>query len=195
MTRRIELTDAGNSFYSAVTRLLSELSREAGELRRKNDTGRLVVSCGVSFASKWLTMRLHRLMATYPDFDVHLEVTDATIDFATGHVDVALRFGNGQYPFATAERIMNESVTPVCSPYYRDKMGGLNSVDQLATCQLIHEIGARRPRRPFSVAMVSSTAAHGHPSWPRLRRIEVRVVSFEDPAPGNLARRSRRPGT
>lgn len=141
MTRRIELTDAGISFFSAVTRLLSELAREAEAVRRKNDTARLVVSSGVSFASKWLTPRLHRLVARYPDFDVHLEVTDAGVDFAAGHVDVALRYGNGQYPVAAAERIMNETVSPVCAPDYRDRVGGLRSPRELAKCQLIHEIG------------------------------------------------------
>lgn len=141
MTRRIELTDAGVSFFGAVTRLLSELAREAEIVRRRNDDTRLVVSSGVSFASKWLTSRLHRLMARYPDFDIHLEVTDAPIDFAAGHVDVALRYGAGQYPAATAERIMNETVSPVCAPDYRDRMGGLSSPADLAGCQLIHEIG------------------------------------------------------
>ncbi|OWJ64641.1 transcriptional regulator GcvA [Inquilinus limosus] len=141
MTRRIELTDAGASFFSAVTRLLSELAREAENLRRRNDDTRLVVSSGVSFASKWLTARLHRLMARYPDLDVHLEVTDAEVDFATGHVDVALRYGTGRYPAATGERIMNETVSPVCAPDYRDRMGGLRSPSELARCQLIHEIG------------------------------------------------------
>ncbi len=141
MTRRIELTDAGISFFGAVTRLLSELAREAENIRRKNDTTRLVVSSGVSFASKWLTPRLHRLVARYPDFDVHLEVTDAQVDFAAGHVDVALRYGSGHYPVATAERIMNETVSPVCAPDYRDRMGGLRSPRDLARCQLIHEIG------------------------------------------------------
>jgi LysR family glycine cleavage system transcriptional activator len=141
MTRRIELTDAGISFFSAVTRLLSELAREAENVRRKNDDARLVVSSGVSFASKWLTSRLHRLMARYPDFDIHLEVTDAPVDFAAGHVDVALRYGAGQYPVATAERIMNETVSPVCAPDYRDRKGGLGSPGEVVKCQLIHEIG------------------------------------------------------
>jgi LysR family glycine cleavage system transcriptional activator len=141
MTRRIELTDAGISFFGAVTRLLSELAREAQDVRRKNDDTRLVVSSGVSFASKWLTSRLHRLVARYPDFDIHLEVTDAPVDFATGHVHVALRYGTGQYPAAAAERIMNETVSPVCAPDYRDRMGGLRSPSELAQCQLIHEIG------------------------------------------------------
>ncbi len=141
MTRRIELTDAGAAFFSAVTRLLSDLAREAEIVRRRNDDTRLVVSSGVSFASKWLTPRLHRLMARYPDLDIHLEVTDAPVDFAAGHVDVALRYGAGQYPAAAAERIMNETVSPVCSPAYRDRMGGLLSPEDLAACQLIHEIG------------------------------------------------------
>lgn len=141
MTRRIELTDVGISFFSAVTRLLSELAREAEILRRRNDDTRLVVSSGVSFASKWLTSRLHSLMARYPDFDVHLEVTDVPVDFATGHVDVALRYGAGQYPAAAAERIMNETVSPVCAPAYRDRMGGISSPADLGGCQLIHEIG------------------------------------------------------
>jgi LysR family glycine cleavage system transcriptional activator len=141
MTRRIELTDAGISFFSAVSRLLSELAREAEHVRRKNDDTRLVVSSGVSFASKWLTPRLHRLMARCPDFDVRLEVNDAQVDFAAGHVDVALRYGNGHYPAATAERIMNETVSPVCAPEYLDRMGGLQAPGELARCQLIHEIG------------------------------------------------------
>ncbi len=141
MTRRIELTDAGASFFSAITRLLSELAREADGIRRKGDDTRLVVSSGVSFASKWLTSRLHRLMARYPDFDIVLEVTDVPIDFAAGHVDVVLRYGTGGYPAAAAERIMNETVFPVCSPDYRDRMGGLRSPEDLANCRLIHEIG------------------------------------------------------
>jgi LysR family transcriptional regulator, glycine cleavage system transcriptional activator len=141
LTRRIELTDAGRSFFGTVTRLLSELQREAEDLRQKSDASRLVVNCSVSFASKWLTPRLHRLMADMPDLDVHLEVTDAAVDFAAGHVDVALRYGDGRYPQAAAERIMNETVSPVCSPDYREKMGGIDAIGDLVKCQLIHEIG------------------------------------------------------
>ena len=141
LTRRIELTEAGQTFFSTVTRLLSELSREADDIRRRNDTKRLIVNCSVSFATKWLSPRLHHLMAEAPELDVHLEVTDATVDFVSGHVDVALRYWNGQYPFASAERIMNETVSPVCSPEYRERMGGIATVEDLARCQLIHEIG------------------------------------------------------
>lgn len=141
LTRKIELTEEGATFFGIVTRLLSELAREAEQIRRSNDSTRLVVSSGVSFASKWLTPRLHRLMASHPDFDIHLEVTDAPVDFGAGHVDVALRYGTGVYPAATAERFMNETVSPVCTPDYRSRMGGISKPADLARCQLIHEIG------------------------------------------------------
>ncbi len=141
LTRRIELTEAGATFFSAVTRLLSDLVREAEQVRRKSDDSRLVVSTGVSFASKWLTARLHRLMARYPDFDVHLEVTDNDVDFTKGLVDVAVRYGTGRYSNAAAERMMNETITPVCAPDYRDRMGGLRTPEALAACKLVHENG------------------------------------------------------
>lgn len=141
LTRKIELTEAGISFFSTVTRLLSELAREAEAIRGRSDNQRLVISSGVSFASKWLTPRLHRLMAAHPEFDVHLEVTDTLVDFAKGQVDVALRYGNGIYSAATAERIMNESVLPVCSPGYLEKVGNLTEPSHLFGCVLIHEVG------------------------------------------------------
>lgn len=141
MTRKIELTEAGASFFSVVTRLLSELAREAEAIRSRSETQRLVISSGVSFASKWLTPRLHRLMARYPEFDIHLEVTDMWVDFTRSQIDVALRYGPGAYPSATAERIMNETVSPVCAPDYRQRMGGLANPQDLTGCQLIHEVG------------------------------------------------------
>lgn len=141
LTRKIELTEAGVSFFSVVTRLLSELAREAEAIRSRSDTQRLVISSGVSFASKWLTPRLHRLMAAHPETEVLLEVTDSLVDFTKGQVDVALRYGNGLYPAATAERIMNETVLPVCSPNYLLEVGNLSEPSHLAGCILIHEVG------------------------------------------------------
>lgn len=36
---------------------------------------------------------------------------------------------------------MNETVSPVCAPDYRDRMGGLASPEELSRCVLIREIG------------------------------------------------------
>ncbi|MFS8122606.1 transcriptional regulator GcvA [Rhizobium sp. BR 250] len=141
LTRRLEFTEEGSAFFAAVTRLLSDLGREVDIIRRRSETGRLVISSGVSFASKWLTPRLHRLMARHPEYDVHLEVTDVEIDLSKSQADVVLRYGNGRYSGMASERVMNETVSPVCAPRYLAEAGGITTPGDLMSCRLIHEVG------------------------------------------------------
>lgn len=139
LTRRIVLTEAGAEFLLVVTRVLGELTREAERVRAHDRVARLKINASVSFANKWLAPRLHRLKALHPELDVHLDVTDVFVDLNDAEVDVAIRYGGGRYPRVLAERILEETVTPVCSPAYRAGMGGLSSVESLAGCTLLHE--------------------------------------------------------
>ncbi|WP_414475128.1 transcriptional regulator GcvA [Microvirga sp. M2] len=139
LTRRIVLTAEGAAFLVVVTRVLTELTRSAESLRGPKSAGRLTISTGISFASKWLGPRLHRLMARHPELDVHLDITDTNVDLSNGQIDAAVRYGVGRYPHVVAERILEETITPVCSPAYRARMGGLPSVESLAACRLLHE--------------------------------------------------------
>lgn len=138
LTRRIILTREGAEFFLAVTRALGDLTREAEGVRAQSVV-RLKVSTSVSFASKWFEPRLHRLKARHPELDIHLDVTDINVDLGDGQVDAAIRYGTGHYPRVIAERILEETVTPVCSPAYRAKMGGLATTASLADCTLLHE--------------------------------------------------------
>lgn len=139
LTRRIVLTEAGAEFHIAVTRLLGELTREAERLRAQNVGPRLKVSTSVSFASKWLAPRLYRLKAEHPEYDVHLDVTDLNVDLNDGQVDAAIRYGSGRYKGVVAERILDEWVTPVCSPAYLEEIGELTDPGVLLNCMLLHE--------------------------------------------------------
>jgi len=139
LTRRIVLTDAGAELLAVVTRLLTELTREAEHLRSRSATARLTISTSVSFASRWLAPRLHRLMARVPDYDVHLDVTDINVDLHDGRIDAAVRYGIGRYPNVVAERILDETVTPVCSPAYRPAAEGWPALAALPRCTLLHE--------------------------------------------------------
>ncbi|MAW88482.1 MAG: LysR family transcriptional regulator [Phyllobacteriaceae bacterium] len=139
MTRRIALTEEGVGLHQVVSRALAELTREAERLRARDVTPRLTISTSVSFASKWFAPRLHRLMARLPDADIRLEVSDVNVDLSDGRVDAALRYGTGTYPGTVAERILNETMSPVCSPDYRERMGGLADPAGLLRCTLLNE--------------------------------------------------------
>ncbi|WP_319824958.1 LysR substrate-binding domain-containing protein [Thalassovita sp.] len=139
MTRRIALTEEGAAMLQVVSRALAELTREAERLRARDDTPRLTISTSVSFASKWFSQRLHRLMARMPDVDIRLEVSDVNVDLTDGRIDVALRYGSGNYQGTITEKILDETMSPVCSPHYRTRMGGLAHPEDLLRCTLLNE--------------------------------------------------------
>jgi LysR family glycine cleavage system transcriptional activator len=139
MTRRIALTEEGTALHQVVNRALVDLTREADRLRTQKGTARLTISTSVSFASKWFAPRLHRLVARLPDVDIHLEVTDENVDLSDGRVDAAIRYGKGSYDHTVSERILDETVSPVCSPEYRTRSGGLTAPADLTRCTLLHE--------------------------------------------------------
>ncbi len=139
LTRRIELTAEGTALHQVASRALAELTREAERLRSQKGATRLTISTSVSFASKWFAPRLHRLVARLPEVDIHLEVSDVNIDLSDRRVDAAIRYGTGTYPGTVAERVLDETMSPVCSPGYRARMGGLAEPSDLSRCTLFNE--------------------------------------------------------
>lgn len=139
MTRRIALTEEGLALHQVVSRALAELTSEAERLRSLKAAPRLTISTSVSFASKWFAPRLHRLMMRLPEVDIRLEVSDVNVDLADGRFDAALRYGTGSYPGTASERILEETMSPVCSPEYRARMGGLTDPADLLRCTLFNE--------------------------------------------------------
>lgn len=139
LTRRIILTEEGAEFHHAVTRLLIDLMRESERLHGRNPVKSLRISTTVSFASKWLAPRLNLFRQQYPEFDIHLDVTDIIVDLNDGQVDAAIRYGPGNYRDVSSERIFNETVTPVCSPDFLEEHNGLTELNALSNCVLLHE--------------------------------------------------------
>lgn len=166
LTRQIILTEEGAEFHRAVTHLLGELMKESERLRGKSLPRSLRISTTVSFASKWLAPRLSRFRQRYPDVDIHLDVTDSNVDLHDGHTDVAIRYGLGDYRDVSSERILNETVTPVCSPGFLKQHNGLTDVKDLANCVLLHEYRMQANWEAwFEMAGEKNLCCHPGPLW------------------------------
>jgi DNA-binding transcriptional LysR family regulator len=82
----------------------------------ENQSQVLRVSTTLSFAEKWLLHRLPDFQARYPNIRAQIDTGLALRDLGQSDVDVALRFGQGQWPGTRAEHLCNYFVFPVCSP-------------------------------------------------------------------------------
>jgi DNA-binding transcriptional LysR family regulator len=68
------------------------------------------------FASHWLLPRLGQFLAAHPRIELQVEASPRMADMEAGLVDVALRYGDGQWPDVSAEKIMELRAVPVAAP-------------------------------------------------------------------------------
>ena len=114
--RGLLLTDAGQTALPALREAFDRLAEAAALLTSSVDGRRVTVSAAPSFAAKWLMPRLGRFEAAHPEVDVWLQAGMDLVDFATGEVDVAIRYGTGHYAGLETVRLMSETVIAVAAP-------------------------------------------------------------------------------
>jgi LysR family transcriptional regulator, glycine cleavage system transcriptional activator len=110
------LTDAAQTALPALREAFDRLAEAASMMTAGVDGRRLTVSVAPSFAAKWLMPRLGRFEEAHPQVDVWLSAGMELVDFASGEVDLAIRYGTGRYPGLEVHRLMGETVAPAVSP-------------------------------------------------------------------------------
>lgn len=114
--RSLLLTDEAQASLPILREGFDKLAEAGKILSAKADSSRLTVSVAPSLASKWLVPRLDRFQAAHPEIDVWVSADMDVVDFAVDDVDLAIRYGAGQYPDLEIEHLMAEKIVPVCSP-------------------------------------------------------------------------------
>jgi LysR family transcriptional regulator, glycine cleavage system transcriptional activator len=120
LNRSLVLTEAGQIFLKPVREAFDKLNEATRLVRVRDGAGPLTVTTMPSFAAKWLVPRLRRFQERHPDIDVRISATEQLVDFTRDDVDVALRYGRGVWGGLTVEKLLSESLYPVCSPRLLD---------------------------------------------------------------------------
>jgi len=140
LNRALMLTEEGMIFLPFVRDALDTLAAGMDKLRRQETAGALTVSVMPSFASAWLVPRLTNFKQAHPDIDLRISANFELVDFNRDDVDVALRWGKGEYPGLKSERFMTEDIFPVCSPkLLTDGPNPIKVPDDLKYHSLIHD--------------------------------------------------------
>ena len=110
------LTDAAQTALPALREAFDRLAEAASLLTAAEEGRRLTVSVAPSFAAKWLVPRIGRFEAIHPEVEVWVNAGLELVDFTSGEVDLAIRYGSGRYPGLEVTRLLGETVSPVASP-------------------------------------------------------------------------------
>ena len=138
-TRSVSLTSAGAKYAAQVRDILDQLESATLAITGRNSTGILSISTLDSFAGKWLVPRLFGFRRLHSDIDVRLSTSERLADFVSDGIDIAIRYGRGQYPGLEAELLMQEELFPVCSPKLLDGPHPLRAPSDLKFHTLIHD--------------------------------------------------------
>lgn len=157
----LALTRAGKVGLPLVREGLASLESAAQLMAAQRGADTLTVWTAPSFATKWLMPRLHHFVDKHPGIDLRLTASALLIEGARSSgvissddlrlrgVDVAIRFGRGQYPGCRVEKLLPVSVVPLCSPKLMQGEHPLREPADLRNHTLLHD----------------DTAYEGRPDW------------------------------
>lgn len=116
LTRRIELTEAGQAFFKVATRTLRAYRQGHAEMHGRFGRPVLRMSCVPSVANQLILPALASFQDAFPGIDLRLDARMEVIDFDTEPVDAAVRTGAGSWPGLVALPLGPCHGTLVASP-------------------------------------------------------------------------------
>ena len=139
LNRTLLLSDDGQALYQPVRDALDQMADAVESLRAGDAAGVLTVTTIDSFAATWLVPRLKRFRGAHPEIDVRISTSDTLLDLTREDMDMAVRYGRGDWPNLDVVRLMTEEVFPVCSPALLERGPPLEKPADLARHTLIHD--------------------------------------------------------
>lgn len=142
--RQVVLTDAGKAALPLLSQAFENIVESARVMRLPARKGRVMISCAPSFAAKWLAPRLDRFQLAHPEIEAWISADMKPVDFNTADADIAIRYGNGNYDGLKSEKLIEETVLPVCSPSLLEGATAISKPADLAGHTLLHDDGPEK---------------------------------------------------
>jgi LysR family transcriptional regulator, glycine cleavage system transcriptional activator len=113
---RMVPTSSGLRLQAGVKSAFSEMSAAIAGLRTRRKDAEITVSLLPVMAARWLVPRLSRFKARFPQINLHIKTGQSLANFKSDGVDIAIRFGTGDWKGLRAIKLLDEEFFPVCSP-------------------------------------------------------------------------------
>ena len=122
-TRRLSLTEAGQSFYEHAVQLLADLDDAEASVRGATTApkGTLRLTCGVSFGIRYLAPALADFAVAFPDVVFDLDVSDRAVDLVEEGFDLAVRIGNIGQQGMVSRRLGWTQIVCCAAPAYLER--------------------------------------------------------------------------
>src|SRR5258707_10986266 len=113
---RMVPASSGLRLQAGVRSAFSEMSAALASIQTRRRNAEITVSLLPAMAACWLVTRLPRFTVRFPHINLHIKTGQSLANFKSDGVDIAIRFGTGDWKGLRAIKLLDEEFFPVCSP-------------------------------------------------------------------------------
>ncbi len=174
--KSMTLTPAGEKLARALQLGFGAIGDAVADLMHLAEDRPVHISLTASFAASWLMPRLPAFQLDHPDIPLVLDPSPDLVSLRPGGVDVAIRYGDGNWPGLESELLLQSPIVIVAAPsLLRGRLS--MTPDELSQLPWLEELG--------TTEATSWLARQGVEHGPRAGRIVL---------PGNLVLEGLRAG-
>ncbi|HCP03302.1 LysR substrate-binding domain-containing protein [Halopseudomonas aestusnigri] len=132
-TRRVSLTEAGQTFLQHCQRLIDARDEALQAITDlgSEPKGLLRMTCAVAYGESFIMPLVNDFMQQHPQLRVEMTLTNQTLDLLHGSYDLAIRLGRLQDSSLIATRIAPRHMYLCAAPSYLERFGAPHSLSEL----------------------------------------------------------------
>jgi len=133
-TRKVSLTEAGQTFFARCQRLIEERDEAfvvVSDLHRA-PSGLLRMTAAVAYGERFIMPIMNAFMAQHPQLRIEVELTNRVVDLVQDGFDLAIRLGRLENSSLIASRIAPRVMYLCAAPAYLERYGRPHTLSELA---------------------------------------------------------------
>ena len=132
-TRRLSVSDEGQTLFDYAQRIVSELEQAEEAILQKSEqiSGTLTITSPNSFGRRHLVKLIAEFRQLHPNIIIQLLLSDSIEEMISEGIDVAIRYGELPDSRLVARRLLNNDRILCASPDYLAQNGTPQTLDEL----------------------------------------------------------------
>ena len=114
----MRLTETGHELAAALGEGFDIISDGVARLTERQAAAPVNVTLTATFAEAWLMPRIGDFWARHPEVDLRLMPSVRLVDLRRDQIDVAIRFGTGDWPGVQVEPLLLDAFVVIAAPGY-----------------------------------------------------------------------------
>ncbi|MEP1611869.1 MAG: LysR substrate-binding domain-containing protein [Roseobacter sp.] len=112
----IALNERGRAYAEQVQTAFDTIQSATGQIATDIENDPVRISCVPTLGGAWLAEQLAAVKADFPGVAIRCDFSPTLVDFEVDEIDLAIRYGSGEYPGAISDCIHVDQVAPICTP-------------------------------------------------------------------------------